>query len=91
MIEIHEGKARQHVAAVAGEELQCLVVVAHQLVHAGTLRAECRGRCAPERRCGRRQLLRTARGGRDTAGSGQRAAGSGERDRSGPGMSCAHV
>jgi len=38
-----------------------------------------RGRCAPERRCGRRQLLRTARGGRDTAGSGQRAAGSGER------------
>lgn len=36
-----------------------------------------RGRCAPERRCGRRQLLRTARGGRDTAGSGQRAAGNG--------------
>lgn len=46
MIEIHEGKARQHVAAVAGEELQCLVVVAHQLVHAGTLRAECRMSCA---------------------------------------------
>lgn len=38
-----------------------------------------RGRCAPERGLGRRQLLRTARGGRGTAaaGSGERGAGTG--------------